>query len=125
MPVHQCYVEASCGAAAIFFAKPPSSVEVINDVNDDLIQNVSGYPGSPRRVRQAVQISAQQPSMLRVGAKEATRNANRHPGGCTILLPAEAGFGARIDNQTFGTATTPPPAINLMRLVQDVTQTPS
>ena len=37
IPKHKCYVECMCGAAWIFFAKEPSEVEVINDIDDQLI----------------------------------------------------------------------------------------
>ena len=36
-PKHQCYVEPFCGGAAIFFMKPESKYEVINDINTDII----------------------------------------------------------------------------------------
>jgi len=36
-PEHKLYAEPFLGGAAIFFAKPPSSVEVINDTNKELI----------------------------------------------------------------------------------------
>nr|WP_238326441.1 DNA adenine methylase [Desulfuromonas acetoxidans] len=36
-PDHQCYVEPFCGAAALFFMKQPSQVEIINDINGDLV----------------------------------------------------------------------------------------
>ena len=36
-PAHTCYVEAFCGAAAIFFEKQPSDVEVLNDINGELV----------------------------------------------------------------------------------------
>lgn len=35
--VHKLYCEPFCGGAAVFFAKEPSPVEVINDVNSELI----------------------------------------------------------------------------------------
>lgn len=37
IPMHTLYCEPFCGGAAVFFAKEPSSVEVINDTNSELI----------------------------------------------------------------------------------------
>jgi len=37
IPEHQIYCEPFCGGAAIFFAKEPSKVEVINDANGEVI----------------------------------------------------------------------------------------
>jgi hypothetical protein len=36
-PEHTCYVEPFCGAAALFFLKPPVKGEVLNDINSDLV----------------------------------------------------------------------------------------
>jgi DNA adenine methylase len=37
IPEHQVYCEPFCGGAAIFFAKEPSKVEIINDTNGEII----------------------------------------------------------------------------------------
>jgi DNA adenine methylase len=37
IPEHQLYCEPFCGGAAIFFAKAPSRVEIINDTNGEII----------------------------------------------------------------------------------------
>jgi DNA adenine methylase len=37
LPSHTCYVEPFCGAAWVLFAKPPSQVEIINDIDSELI----------------------------------------------------------------------------------------
>jgi DNA adenine methylase len=37
IPEHKLYCEPFVGGAAIFFAKPPSPIEVINDVNSEMI----------------------------------------------------------------------------------------
>jgi DNA adenine methylase len=37
IPEHQIYCEPFCGGAAIFFAKEPSKVEIINDTNGEII----------------------------------------------------------------------------------------
>lgn len=36
-PEHACYVEPSCGVAALYFLKAPAKVEVINDINGELV----------------------------------------------------------------------------------------
>ncbi len=37
MPAHQMYVEPFLGGAAVYFGKPPSLIEVINDTNKEVI----------------------------------------------------------------------------------------
>lgn len=37
IPEHSCYVELFAGAAWVLFGKPPSSVEVLNDIDQELI----------------------------------------------------------------------------------------
>ncbi len=37
IPEHNLYCEPFCGGAAVFWGKPPSRVEVINDTNEELI----------------------------------------------------------------------------------------
>ena len=37
IPEHEIYCEPFCGGAALFFSKPPSKVEIINDTNGEII----------------------------------------------------------------------------------------
>ncbi len=37
IPKHEIYVESFAGGAAVFFAKQPSQMDVINDLNGELI----------------------------------------------------------------------------------------
>jgi DNA adenine methylase len=36
IPKHTCYIEPFCGGAQVFFHKEPSTVEVLNDLNEDI-----------------------------------------------------------------------------------------
>ena len=37
LPHHTCYLELFAGAAWVLFAKPPSKVEILNDIDQDLV----------------------------------------------------------------------------------------
>ena len=37
IPSHTCYIEPFCGGAAVFFAKEPAPVNIINDINEELV----------------------------------------------------------------------------------------
>ena len=37
LPAHECYCEPFAGSAAVFFRKPPSGVEILNDVCGDIV----------------------------------------------------------------------------------------
>jgi len=37
IPAHEKYIEPFCGGAAVFFAKHPANLEIINDKNDNVI----------------------------------------------------------------------------------------
>lgn len=36
LPPHKCYIEPFCGAASVFFAKPPAQINILNDTNEFL-----------------------------------------------------------------------------------------
>lgn len=37
LPEHTCYVETFAGAVWVLFAKPPSDVEILNDIDEELV----------------------------------------------------------------------------------------
>lgn len=51
---HICYVEPFCGAAHVFFAKPPSKIEVLNDLDGELMNFFRCAQTVPEAVARAV-----------------------------------------------------------------------
>lgn len=45
-PDHECYCEVFCGSAIVFFGKPPSRIEFINDINGELVNLMKVLAGT-------------------------------------------------------------------------------
>lgn len=122
IPEHTCYVEAFAGAAAIFFAKEPSEVEVLNDFNGDL---VNLYRVVKHHLEEFVRqfkwaLSSRQiyewETMTRPETLTDIQRAAR------FFYLQKLAFGGRVEGQSFGTATTSGPRLNLLRLEEDLSQ---
>jgi len=50
IPEHKCYVEVFGGAAWVLFGKPPSQIEVLNDIDEDLINFFEVVKTNPLRL---------------------------------------------------------------------------
>ena len=116
-PPHDCYVEAFAGAAAVFFMRPqPAEVEVINDINGELVNlyrvvkhhleefvRQFKWALSSRDVFRWMQLT---PAETLTDIQRAAR----------FFYLQNLAFGGKVQGQTFGTATTTPPGLNLLRL---------
>lgn len=116
-PQHSCYVEVFCGGAALFFLRPvPADVEVINDVNGELVclyrvvqhhleEFVRQFKWalSSRKIFEWQQIT--RPETL-TDIQRAAR----------FFYLQQLAFGGKVQGQNFGTATTAPPGLNLLRI---------
>jgi DNA adenine methylase len=101
-PKHECYVEVFAGGAALYFLRPPAAVEVINDINGDLINL---YRVVQHHLEEFVRQFKWVPETLTDIQRAARFYYLQH--NC---------FGAKVEGQSFGTATTSPPGLNLLRL---------
>lgn len=121
-PDHTCYVEPFCGAAALYFMKPPAKVEVINDINGELVNlyrivkhhleefiRQFKWALTSRKIYEWMQIT---PSETLTDIQRAAR----------FYYLQKLAFGGKVDGQTFGAATTSAPRLNLLRLEEDMSQ---
>lgn len=120
LPEHSCYVEPFAGAAAMFFAKAPVKVEVLNDVNGDL---VSLYRVVQHHLDEFVRqfrwalTSRQLYAWLHETRPETLTDIQR---AARFFYLQKCGFGGKVEGQTFGTATTAPSRLNLLRIEEDL-----
>jgi len=119
-PDHQCYVEPFCGAAAIYFMKRPSDVEVLNDINGDIInlfRIVKYHLEELYKQFKWALTSRQNWEWLKATPVETLTDVQR---AARFLYIQKLTFGAKADGQAFGTATTSRPRFNIFTLEQDL-----
>ena len=56
-PPHTCYCEPYCGAAGVFFHKTPSTIEVINDIDSQVVNFFRTLREETERFIQAIQMT--------------------------------------------------------------------
>lgn len=121
-PTHTCYVEPFCGAAALYFLKEPAKAEVLNDINGEL---VNLYRVLKHHLDEFVRqfrwslTSRQMFKWLQATPPEPLTDVQR---AARFFYLQKCAFGGKVDGQTFGTATTAPPRLNLLRLEEDLSQ---
>lgn len=119
-PAHECYVEPFCGAAALFFNKQPSAVEVLNDVNGDM---VNLYRVVQHHLEEFVRqfkwaLSSRQVfKWLQDTRPETLTDIQR---AARFFYLQRLAFGGKVEGQSFGTATTSPPKLNLLRIEEEL-----
>ena len=119
-PAHECYVEVFAGGAALFFMRPPATVEVINDVNGEL---VNLYRVVQHHLEEFVRqfkwalTSRTVFQWLKDTRPETLTDIQR---AARFYYLQQACFGGKVAGQTFGTATTTPPGLNLLRLEESL-----
>jgi DNA adenine methylase len=121
-PEHTCYCEPFCGAAALFFLKPISKAEVLNDISGDLVNLY-------RVIQHHLEEFCRQFKWALVSRELFRWLSDTPPHVLTDIQRAarfyylqKMGFGGKVVGRTFGTAATSPPRLNLLRLEEDLSQ---
>lgn len=121
-PDHSCYVEPFAGAAALLFIKAPAKVEVLNDVNGELVNLY-------RVIQRHLEEFVRQFKWALTSREIFKWQQDTPPETLTDIQRAarfyylqKLCFGGRVESHSFGTATTTPPRLNLLRLEEDLSQ---
>ena len=119
-PDHTCYVEPFCGAAALFFMKEPSEVEVLNDINGELVNlyRVVKYHLEELYKQFKWALSSRQNYQWLLDTKPETLTDVQR--AARFLYLQKLAFGGKIEGQTFGTSATSRPRFNIFSLEQDL-----
>lgn len=118
-PPHTCYVEVFSGGAALYFLRPPAQVEVLNDLNGDLVnlyRVVKCHLEEFVRQFKWALSSRELFKWLQDTPPETLTDIQR---AARFFYLQHNCFGAKIEGQTYGTATTAPP-INLLRIEENL-----
>lgn len=104
LPEHTTYVEPFCGGCAVFFQKPRSAVEIINDADNRLITLLRVFRYHPDELLRELECITH--------SRQDFRDALAQPGitdiqrAARFLLVVKAGFGAKVSSPTFGYSRT-------------------
>lgn len=121
-PAHLCYVEPFAGGAAILFMKEPAKVEVLNDINLEL---VTLYRVLQHHLEEFIRQfkwalnSRKMFEWLQDTPPDTLTDIQR---AARFYYLQKLSFGGKVHGQTFGTATTSPPRLNLLRIEEDLSQ---
>jgi DNA adenine methylase len=120
IPDHHCYCEAFAGAAWVFFKKPESNVEIINDINSDLI---TFY----RVVKLHLEELIRHLKWLLIARDKFDRFMAENPESLTDIQRAvrflyllRTGYGARITKPSMSISPSRPSNFNLLRIEEDL-----
>ncbi len=119
-PDHTCYVEPFAGAAALFFKKEESQVEVLNDLNGDLVNLY-------RILQNHLEEFVRQFKWAITSRQVFEWEKMKHPETLTDIQRAarfyylqKHAFGGKVDGQSYGTGTTRNNGFNLLRMEQEL-----
>lgn len=123
IPEHTCYCEPFAGGAAVFFHRPNASkVEVLNDINGEL---TNLYRVIQHHLEEFVRqfkwaLSSRQVFEWHKAVKTETLTDIQRAARFYYLQ--KMCFGGKATSQVFGTATTAPPKLNILRLEEQLSE---
>jgi DNA adenine methylase len=118
-PAHTCYVEVFAGGAALYFLRPPADVEVINDVNGELINLYRVVQNHLEEFVRQFKYALSSREVFKWRQDTPPKTLTDIQRAARFFYLQQQCFGAKVDGQTWGTATTAPP-VNLLRIEENL-----
>ena len=119
---HLCYVEPFMGAAHVFFHKEPAKVEVLNDINRDLsnlFRILQHHLEEFLRQFKWMLSSRDLFELLNAQNPESLTDIQR---AARFYYLQKLCFGGKATSKSYGTSTTSPPRLNLLRIEEELSQ---
>jgi DNA adenine methylase len=121
-PDHECYVEPFCGGAALFFMKEPSRVEVINDFDGEVVNLYRVVAHHLEELVRQFRWSLVSRVMFDWANMQIPATLTDIQRAARFFYLQQSCFGAKPTGRTFGTATTSPPKLNLLRIEEKLSE---
>ena len=121
-PAHSCYVEPFAGGAAILLAKEPVKVEVLNDFNADLTNLYRVIKHHPETFVQQFRWALTSRQMFEWAKDTPPETLTDIQRAARFFYLQKLAFGGRVTGQTFGTAATSRPKLNILRIEEDISE---
>jgi DNA adenine methylase len=123
LPKHLTYIEPFAGGAQVFFAKEPSKVEVLNDLDSELINFYRvaqhHYEELVRYMRFTI-VSRRYYDLLKTARGESLTDVQR---AARMLYLQKTSYAGRVTHQNFRTGIVQPPSLNSERIPELIEQT--
>lgn len=118
-PPHKCYVEVFAGGAALYFARQPADVEVINDINGELVNLYRVVQHHLEEFVRQFKWALSSRQVFRWMQEQPTAPLTDIQRAARFYYLQHHAFGGKVHGQTFGTATTAP-TVNLLRIEEQL-----
>lgn len=112
-PDHLCYCEAFCGASWVLFAKDPSKVEVINDMDRELVTFWRVIQNHLEEFLRYFKYAVVSRSIFELENRKNPDTLTDVQRAVRYYYLQRCGFGGRVTSRTFGTGCTRPPGLNV------------
>jgi DNA adenine methylase len=120
LPEHRCYCEVFAGAGWLLFKKEPSEAELLNDINSELVtlyRVVKLHLDEFIRFFRWILVARDEFQRFLAESPETLTDIQR---AVRFYYLVKTSHGSHVASPTFGSATTRPPRLNLLRIEEEL-----